>query len=73
MSEIIKELHYGEEVWTNTVTDAMRKIECLCLNCNNISHCPMAHRFFDACKEENIALMVTRCKSFTDKAVNANV
>ena len=63
--EIKQELHYGENVWTNIQTDELRKTDCLCLNCSKTHDCPQAKTFYQICVDCDIALMVTRCKSFS--------
>lgn len=64
----VKEIHYGENVWVNTMTEGLRHEECLCLNCMEMQNmCTYATQFFKLCKEGNIALMVTRCKYFNQE------
>jgi len=48
---------YGEKVWENTKMDALRKEECLCLNCDRIGK-------LELCKKYNLAFAMTRCKSW---------
>ena len=62
-----KETHHGAEVWVNPTTEALRRDECLCLNCGKLGLCPTAKNFFRRCKTENIALAVTRCPKFEPK------
>lgn len=61
-----QEEHYGNMVWVNPTTEAIRREECLCLNCNKCkpgqpNHCHIAQALYEVCKRENIALAVTRC------------
>lgn len=56
--------HYGAMVWTNVFTDFIRREECLCLNCDDMSTCPVAQQLYELCKENDLALMMTRCKSY---------
>lgn len=73
MDKITNELHYGKEVWTNTVTDKIRREECLCLCCEKMkydkkSNCPIAQSLYEICCNNNVAFMLTRCKSFIRKS-----
>ncbi|KPJ85672.1 hypothetical protein AMJ57_02240 [Parcubacteria bacterium SG8_24] len=68
----VLEDHYGQEVWVNKTTEALRRDECLCLNCGNLrpnqpDNCPVAQAFFKLCVGENVALAVTRCPIWTPK------
>ncbi len=59
-------------VWVNPTTEPLRPIECLCLNCIKMKpgqpdHCKFAQVFYNACVEGKIALMVTRCQTWSDK------
>ncbi len=61
-----QEEHYVEIVWVNPTTEAMRKAECLCWNCDNLKpdkpdNCVKAEALYQIIKRENVALMVTRC------------
>jgi hypothetical protein len=64
---------YGRVIFENQLTDPLRKVECLCLNCTRLKtgpgeeSCPMAQAFFKICVDNGIALMVTRCPVFDDK------
>lgn len=67
-----QEKHFGKKVWVNRTTDWLRRSECLCLNCEKLKpgqpgNCPIAQAFYEICKKENIALMVTRCLLWTLK------
>ena len=61
-----EETHHGVKVWVNKTTEAIRKKECLCLNCGKLKpgqtdNCPTAQAFYELCVKNNTALMVTRC------------
>ena len=67
-----KETHYGHEVWVNPTTEALRKSECLCLNCGNLKpgqpdHCPIAQSLYEICVKKNIAMAITRCPVWKNK------
>lgn len=61
---VIKEEHYGEQVWVNPDVEKLRKKECLCFNCQHINVCLYSQIFYKACIEWNIAVLITRCKLF---------
>jgi hypothetical protein len=63
MTQFIRETHFKELVWVNPKTDIMRREECLCFNCKNAS-CNISNELFSICRDDNLALMVTRCKNF---------
>lgn len=67
MRIIVKENHYGKDVWTHREMDEKRKTECLCRLCSkkNDGYCQDANDLFVVCQRANIALSVTRCASFT--------
>lgn len=60
------ETHFNEPVITNLDTDNMRKTECMCLNCGIMNDCESAKKFYAICCDNNIALMVTRCRNFKE-------
>jgi alpha-D-ribose 1-methylphosphonate 5-triphosphate synthase subunit PhnL len=65
---IKRERHYGELVWTNRTTESIRREECLCLRCENMaSKCTMAVSLYAIYKENNLALIVTRCPAWEEK------
>lgn len=69
----VLEDHYNEMVWTNLTTDIIRRQECLCLHCNNMTYdketnCSIAQQLYELCCEENIAFMMTRCKKYNSKS-----
>jgi hypothetical protein len=56
-----KGIYYGKEAWANVEFDALRKNECLCLNCSKMSSCDVAKKFYEICKTNNMAVAITRC------------
>ena len=61
---------YGEMVWENTNTEKYRKSECMCLKCGNMKprspdHCKIASEFYQICKKNGCAFIMTRCGSWT--------
>ncbi len=71
MSVINVERH-GAMVWEEEQMDALRKERCLCLRCAKCKpgtpeHCAVAARLYEACKEHNLALMVTRCATWIER------
>ncbi len=65
--------HYGCRVQTNIAMDILRSDQCLCFNCTGKIfdademqeyNCHIRQALYQTCKEENIALMVTRCPHF---------
>lgn len=65
------EVHYGEEVFVNTLTERLRGEECLCLNCGRLDKCPPAKAFYELCKRYHIALAVTRCGEWLQRQEDA--
>ena len=59
------EEHYGVDVWTNKPIDNIRKEECLCLHCSKQPTCPIAKQLYEICKANDIAMCITRCKSWS--------
>ncbi len=64
--------YHGEMVWTNANTEAIRKKECLCHNCDNLKpdqpdNCTKAEALYQIIKRENLALMITRCPTWERK------
>lgn len=61
------------EVVANTEMDALRRKECLCVNCDRkndkpmYSSCPAAAAIYKACVDHNMAMMITRCGAVDDK------
>lgn len=56
-----------EEVWSNIELDALRRKECLCINCDRkndtapYSSCPVAAKLYKICVEHNMAMAITKC------------
>ena len=68
----VKEIRYGKDVMVNQEMDALRKTECLCLNCGNMKpgqpdHCQIAQAIYGICVKENVAMAITRCPVFQPK------
>lgn len=64
----VRETHYGRKVWTNKQMDALRKAECLCLNCIHVgTGCQASRDLYEVCKRGNLALAVTRCPQWEVK------
>ena len=65
------QIHYGKEVFVNTTTEALRREECLCLNCENMKpgddNCHIANALYKICKKEDIAMAITRCPLWKPK------
>ena len=64
-----KQLRFNEEVWINATTDIIRKKECMCLFCSNMTYsketnCPIAQQLYELCCKENIAFIMTMCKRY---------
>ncbi|MBU2638282.1 MAG: hypothetical protein KJ955_04880 [Nanoarchaeota archaeon] len=55
------------EVWANTELDALRRKECLCINCERkdepkpYESCPVAAKIYKVCVEHNMAMAITKC------------
>jgi len=64
---VVKVERYGTEVYEHTEMDALRKTQCLCLNCNKLGNCVYAEKGLELCKEAGMAWAVTRCAYFEDK------
>jgi len=79
-TEPVLEEHYGEQVYTNKLTDDMRREHCMCLHCAKMTgdketNCPIAQQFYELCCEHNNAIIMTRCKSYVpkkEKSINQN-
>lgn len=67
-----QEVHYGSSVWVNPTTEAVRREECLCLNCDNLKrdepdNCAIAEALYQIVKRDNLALTITRCPEWKPK------
>lgn len=61
----VVETHHGRAVWVNTLTEPIRRTECLCLNCKNLhDKCAIAVEGYRLATLTDIAFMVTRCPKF---------
>jgi len=58
---------YGVLVFQHPEMDELRRSQCLCLNCQKMDNCEIAHAGFELCKKFNIAYAVTRCPIFEKK------
>ena len=63
---------HGMLVWKNGTAEAVRKEECLCLHCDSMrpgsqEHCPIAQEFYEICKVDGTALMLSRCAVWKEK------
>ena len=67
--ESIKQVErYGQTVWESEF-DAVRRGNCLCHQCakmnpGELDHCQIAARFYEICKENGNAFILTRCKDW---------
>ena len=56
-----------EQIWSNTDLDALRRKECLCLNCDRKNEekpygsCPVAAKLYAISVEHDMAMAITRC------------
>lgn len=63
-----KQEHQGVEVWTNVPMEMLRRHQCLCLNCSRCpQECRIAANLLEVCKNNELALMVTRCPWFSEQ------
>ena len=64
-----------EQIWANKELDALRRKECLCVNCRRkddnppYSSCPVAKKLYEISREHSMAMAITRCGA-TDKEGN---
>ena len=61
---------HGATVQSHLAMDALRKTECLCLNCSHLEPplgCVVATALYDLCVSNNLAIAVTRCQDFRPK------
>jgi len=65
--KVVKVKKYGALVFSNEEMDALRRENCLCLNCGSLPDCPVAKQLLLLCKGEDLALAVTRCPKWTEK------
>ena len=67
------EVHYKAAVWVNPTTELIRREECFCWNCDNLKpgqpdNCVKAEKLYQICKNEDLALIVTRCPAWKEKS-----
>lgn len=65
--KVEKQTHHGVVVSVEVHMEKMRKYKCLCLNCAYIEACEWAKKLYEACKDGNIALAITRCSGWGKK------
>ena len=65
--KVEKVIKYGVEVYQNTEMDNLRKDNCMCFNCETLPDCSRAKKLYEICKEENMAMMITRCGNWPEK------
>ncbi len=68
----VQQVHYGHTVWVNPTTEAVRRSECLCLNCGNMKpgqpdHYAIAQKLYAVAVTDNVAMAITRCPMWTPK------
>lgn len=73
MQKPIKVIRYDQEVWETEVFDSLRKDHCMCHHCDKMKpgepdHCPIANAFYQICKENGNAFILTRCASWKEKS-----
>jgi len=64
LGDLAIEEHHDAMVCVNTLTERLRRSECLCLNCINLKDCNYAQQLFELCRKGYVALMVTRCLGY---------
>jgi hypothetical protein len=73
MKEVPRQVErYGLLVWENPTAEAIRKEECLCLNCGRMKpgqpdHCQVAAAFYEICKVNGNAFVLSRCAHWNPK------
>lgn len=67
MPDAVRVEAHGATVWCNKKLDALRRTDCLCLNCGRARSCPVAKTLFAVCVNNNLALAVTRCPVWEKK------
>lgn len=68
VGKIVEVEKYGAKVKANTLLEAFREDECLCMSCDNgpygPNECPVAGDLYNICKQFNLAVAVCRCPSY---------
>ena len=73
IAELVREERYGKTVLTHPIMDALRRTQCLCLNCARLNvtdkkrNCPLAQGVYEMIEKYPSAFMCTRCAMFTPK------
>ena len=67
VGKIEKIIAHGIEVYADKEMDDLRRGRCLCLNCGEMDSCSSAKQLYGICKENDMALAVTRCKDYKEK------
>jgi hypothetical protein len=62
------EKHHGQVVWADRFADQCRVERCLCLRCAKKPTCVTAEILSMTCSTKAVAVMVTRCPQWEDKA-----
>jgi len=70
MIEVKTVERYGKEVFESNF-DAIRRGNCMCLQCLNMKpgkpdHCSIAAAFYEICKTHGNAFIMTRCDSWKE-------
>jgi len=68
----VKETHHGRVVLVSPGVEAVRRDQCLCLNCGKCrpgsrDHCHIARRLYAICVAGDLAMIITRCPEFETK------
>ncbi len=58
---------YSKDQWVNPTTEALRKDECLCLNCLQMNKCVIASELFKICVLADVDFIMTRCPKWKGK------
>lgn len=70
METPVQVVKHGKTVWhTPTMDGAIREEHCMCYHCGDMKpgspdHCKIAAAFYEICKENGCAFILTRCGSF---------
>jgi len=71
MEKPVRVTRYEKEVWETPAMDTLRRMHCMCLFCKRLKpmqedNCKIAQSFFDICKENGNAMIMTRCPIWVD-------
>jgi hypothetical protein len=72
METPVKVERYGKMVMETSSMDKLRRDTCMCLHCGKMKpgeddHCKVAKSFFDICKANGNAFIMTRCMHWESK------